>query len=177
MSGFKVGILSDPHREIELQNEAIEHLKASGAEYLLHLGDFVLEENLKSLKDSNLVYRAVFGNNDNHLSNLSATYNIYKEPYYLKIKDVKFKMMHLPYYLSSDSDIVLFGHTHKFHCEFKGSSLFLNPGEVCAREKPLSEHALLEVSEDKFVVKYFFKEPQQSSWQSREYNFQRQSSE
>ncbi len=173
MDSFKVGILSDPHTKTKLHKDAIWHLKEVGANYLLHLGDLVNEENLKLLESANIPYRAVFGNNDYSLYHLSNRYHIYKEPYYVKIKDTSFKMMHLPYYLTPDSDIVLFGHTHKFACEMRGNSLFLNPGEVCAREKPLSEHILLEVGNKSYKVIYYYKEPNQSKWQSKEFNFKR----
>jgi len=172
VKSFKVGILSDPHRKTKLHKEAILHLKEVGANYLLHLGDLVVEDNLKLLESASLPYRAVFGNNDSALKSLSG-YQIFAEPYYLKIKDITFKMMHLPYYLTPDSDVVLFGHTHQFACEFKNNTLYLNPGEVCAREKPISEHTLLEVDNKSFKVIYYYKEPNQSQWQSREFNFKR----
>ncbi len=167
------GILSDSHREVQLQKEAIEHLKSEGAQYLLHLGDFVVPENLENLANVKLPYAAVFGNNDRMLAPLSQSYKIAKEPYYLKIKDLNIKMMHLPYYLSPDSDIVLFGHLHKFSVEFKAGTLFLNPGEICARNKNLTECALIKANSNEFIVNYYFKETKATQWQNREYRFQR----
>jgi predicted phosphodiesterase len=57
--------------------------------------------------------------------------------------------------MTGDTEIVISGHTHIFACEFKNNTLFLNPGEVCAREKPLSECVMLEVTPKEFQVKYF----------------------
>lgn len=168
-----IGVLSDSHKQVKLQKEAIEHLKNEGAHYLLHLGDFELQENIESLAASKLPYAGVFGNNDRALMPLATHYKIAKEPYYLKIKELTIKMMHLPYYLSSDSDIVLFGHLHKFSAEFQAGTLFLNPGEVCARNKNLSECALIKADSNQFLVNYYFKEPNATIWQSREYSFQR----
>ena len=173
MSKITIGILSDSHRKTELQNEVINKLKQEGAKYLLHMGDICLEENLKALKEANLPYACVFGNNDLALRGLESSYKIEKEPYYLKIKDLKIKMMHLPYYLTPDSDIVLYGHTHQFSVEFKNNTLFLNPGEVCARNKNLSECAILEAQNDKFIVKYFYKEPKAKKWEERVFEFNR----
>ncbi len=171
MSSFKIGVLSDSHTKEELQKEAIKKLISEGANCLLHLGDFVLPSNLIALKEAGLPYASVYGNNDHQLIDMQNQYKIYKEPYYLKIKDTTIKMMHLPYYLSPDSNIVLFGHTHQFSVEFKNSTLFLNPGEVCAREKNLTECALIEVFKDRYLVKQLFKEPQASKWQSKIYKF------
>ena len=173
MSSFKIGVLSDTHKKSELQKEAINWLKREGAQYLLHLGDLEREENLKMLKDANLPYAAVFGNNDRALYSLAFKYKIAKEPYYLKIRDTTIKMMHLPYYLSADCDIVLFGHLHQFSAEFKSNTLFLNPGEVCARNKNLSECAIIEVGQEFFMVNYYYKEPNASSWSVKNYNFKR----
>ncbi len=171
MSIVKIGILSDTHRKIDLQEEAIEKLKAEGAQYLLHLGDLELEENLASLKNNGLPYAAVFGNNDTALRDLETEYKISQEPYYLKIKDIKIKMMHMPYYMSSDSDIVLFGHLHKFSVEYRNETLFLNPGEVCARNKNLTECVLLEVQNRNYIVNYFYKEPDAREWSRRVFEF------
>ena len=168
-----IGVLSDSHKQVALQKEAIEHLKNEGAHYLLHLGDFELQENIESLAASKLPYAGVFGNNDRALLPLAASYKIAKEPYYLKIKDLTIKMMHLPYYLSPDCNIVLFGHLHKFSVEYKAKTLFLNPGEVCARNKNLTECALIKADSNQFLVNYYFKEPNATSWQSKEYRFQR----
>lgn len=173
MSSFKLGILSDPHQKVDLQKQAIKALKTKGANYLLHLGDFCLEENLESLAKAGLPYAGVWGNNDAHLIPLGTSYNIKKEPYYVKVQDTTIKMMHLPYYLSPDSDIVLFGHLHKFSVEFQNSTLFLNPGEICARNKNLSECALIEVAPEFFMVEYLFREPDAMQWQIKRFQFKR----
>ena len=154
-----------------MQKEAIDKLRSEGAKYLLHLGDLELEENLKLLKDSNLPYAAVFGNNDIALKGLENIYKISFEPYYLKIKDLKIKMMHHPYYLTPDCDIVLYGHLHKFSVEFKNNTLFLNPGEVCARNKNLMECCLIKANSKEYIVDYFYKEPNAKKWQSKEFSF------
>jgi len=173
LSSFKIAVLSDTHKKSNLQEDAIKHLKELGANYLLHLGDLESEYNLAMLKNSNLPYASVFGNNDRVLYPLSNKYKISKEPYYLKIKDTTIKMMHLPYYLSADCDIVLFGHLHKFSVEFKEGTLFLNPGEICARNKNLTECAMIEVSSESFMVNYYFKEPNSLKWSVKNYNFKR----
>jgi len=171
LNSFKIGVLSDTHTKSDLQEVAINKLKSQGANYLLHLGDLQLPCNLEHLADANLPYAAVFGNNDYALSGMAKGFKIEKEPYYLKIKDTTIKMMHLPYYLSGDCDIVLYGHTHKFSVEFNSGSLFLNPGEVCAREKNLSECAIIEVNKSSYIVTHYYKEPNSSAWQSKEYKF------
>lgn len=164
---MKIGILSDSHKKVDLTKKAVEKLKKEGAQYLVHAGDLEIEENLKVLKDSGLTYISVFGNNDSNLIQYQNDYFIKKEPYYFKIKDIKFKLMHLPYYMTPDSDVVIYGHTHNFEEKMVKGRLFLNPGEVCARNKNLTECALLHIEQEQYTVKYFFKEPHMEDWNSK----------
>jgi len=152
---MKIGILSDTHRKTKRARYNIDLLKKHGAEFLIHAGDIVEPEVLELLKNSGLRYIAVFGNNDAHLAKFYKKYNLVQEPHYFKLANTKFKLMHLPFYMSADAEVIIYGHTHKFDCEFNHGTLFLNPGESCARNKNLSECALLEVTKSEFHVTYF----------------------
>lgn len=165
---LKIGVLSDSHTKTKLHKEAIEHLLSLGVEYLLHAGDIMLEEHLQVLEDTGLPYACVYGNNDTALISLHGKYNIFQEPYYFKIEDLKIKMMHMPYYMSADADLVVSGHTHVFDASLAKETLFINPGEVCAREKPLSECALVVVKNNAFEVRHYFRELNQEGWTKRE---------
>lgn len=171
---MKIGILSDSHTKSDYTYDVIEHLKEEGAQYLIHAGDLCIEKNLELLENSGLKYISVFGNNDNNLLGLSHKYFIKKEPYYFKIKDITFKLMHLPFYLTPDSDIVIFGHTHKFECYYNNKTLFINPGEVCAREKPLCECAILEINENEYIISYYFKDKYEKNFKKEEYKYERE---
>ncbi len=164
---MKIGILSDSHTKTELHKEAIAHLLSLGVEYLLHAGDIMLEEHLQMLEDTGLPYACVYGNNDTALIALHGQYNIFQEPHYLKIDDLKIKMMHFPYYMSADVDLVISGHTHIFEASLVKNTLFVNPGEVCAREKPLSECAVVIVKNNFFEVAHYFRKLNQSEWIKR----------
>jgi len=168
---MKIGILSDSHTKTKLHREAIEHLLSLGVDYLLHAGDIMLEEHLQMLEATNLPYACVYGNNDTALISLHGKYNIFQEPHYLKIDDLKIKMMHMPYYMSADADIVISGHTHIFEASMSKDTLFINPGEVCAREKPLSECAIIEVDNGELNVLHYFKQLGQTDWTKREIDF------
>ena len=170
---MKIGVLSDSHLKCDYTKDVIDLLKNEGCEYLIHAGDLCIEKNLELLKESELKYIAVFGNNDRNLFELSSNYNIKQEPYYFKIKDIKFKLMHLPYYLTSDADIVIFGHTHIFEKDYKNNTLFVNPGEVCAREKPLIECVQLEIKENEYIIRRYFKKINENLFQKEEYNYER----
>lgn len=170
---MKIGILSDSHFKSGYTKDVIDFLKRENSEYLVHAGDLCIEKNLELLKDSGLRYIAIFGNNDKNLLQISSKYNIKQEPYYFKIEDISFKLMHLPYYLNPDCDVVIFGHTHIFECEYKNKTLFLNPGEVCAREKPLIECLQLEINENEYIITRFFKNINEKLFQKEEYKYER----
>ncbi|MBP7741843.1 MAG: metallophosphoesterase family protein [Aliarcobacter sp.] len=170
---MKIGILSDSHLKSGYTKEVIDFLKEINSEYLIHAGDLCIEKNLQLLEESELKYIAVFGNNDRALHNLTSEYNIKQEPYYFQIKDIKFKLMHLPYYMTPDSQIVIFGHTHIFECEYKNKTLFINPGEVCAREKPLIECVQLEIKENEYIINRYFKNINEKNFKKEEYIYER----
>lgn len=170
---MKIGILSDSHLKSDYTKEVIDFLKSQNCEYLIHAGDLCIEKNLEHLENSGLKYIAVFGNNDRNLFELASKYNIKQEPYYFKIKEIKFKLMHLPYHLTPDADIVVFGHTHIFEKDYKNNTLFVNPGEVCAREKPLIECVQLEIKENEYIICRYFKKINENLFQKEEYNYER----
>lgn len=170
---MKIALLSDSHQKTTLTTQAIEMLKSKGAQYLVHAGDLEIKENLDILKNSGLTYVSVFGNNDYNLTKYSNNYNINQEPYYFKIKKVTFKLMHIPNYLTPDSDVVIFGHTHNFEQQYTNNTLFINPGEVCARNKNLTECVLLEIKEDKYIIEYNYKKPESTTWETKVYEYEK----
>lgn len=170
---MKIGILSDTHTKLKRASRALEMLLSEGAEFVIHAGDIGEVETLDMLKECGQKYVAVYGNNDAHLVQHHNSYNLVQEPHYFKLEDVRVKLMHLPFYMAPDSEIIIFGHTHEFSCEFLNGTLFLNPGESCARNKPLSECAMLEVDEKQFVVTYYTREKKADFKMAQEFTFQR----
>lgn len=162
---MKIGVLSDSHARVDLAEFCIKKLKAEGAKFLIHAGDIVKEDTLKLLKKSSLPYKAVLGNNDGNLTDVSDKYELFSEPYYFKIKKLSVKLMHHPYYLKPDADLIVYGHTHYFEGKRTKKAFYLNPGEVCGRKKNLCECALLETSKSAWTVKRFFTKLEKLKWE------------
>jgi len=154
---LKVGVISDTHNRVDLTQRVVEHLLDLEISYLIHAGD-IGQEVADYLATLPIKTVAVYGNTDTSLQNPGGSLILQKQPYYFKIGSVTFKLMHQPWFLSPDSDVVIYGHLHTFECK-KAKSLFLNPGEVCAREKPRSECALLDLAS--FAVEYHYYENNQ----------------
>ena len=170
---MKIGIISDTHSKFNKAKIALDMLLENGAEFIIHAGDIVEIETLELLKNCGKRHIAVYGNNDSHLVQYHSEYNLVKEPYYFKLANTNFKLMHLPFYMTPDTEVVLFGHTHQFEVEFNNGTLFLNSGEVCARNKPISECAMLEVTEDRFLVSYFQREKKEDIFEEKKFEYQR----
>lgn len=170
---MKIGIISDTHKKIKRAKIALDMLLDDGAEFIVHAGDIVEPDILDLLKDCGKKYVAVYGNNDSHLVQFHNEYNLVQEPHYFKIAQTKFKLMHLPYYMSPDADVVIFGHTHEFEADFKNNTLFLNPGEACARNKPFSECAMLEVDKKEFRVTYYSRPKKEENVKKQYFSYQR----
>lgn len=173
---MKIGIISDTHKKVKRASKALNMLLENGAEFIIHAGDIVEHEILELLKNSSKRYVAVYGNNDAHLVKHHDAYNLVQEPYYFKLADTNCKLMHLPFYMTPDAEIVISGHTHEFACEFINGTLFLNPGECCARNKPLSECAMLEISENTFLVTYYARKKKTEDFKVQEFMYKRISS-
>ena len=171
---MKIGILSDTHTKVELARDTLDVLLENGAEFIIHAGDIVEVEILEMLKNCGKRYVAVYGNNDAHLVEHHNKYNLVQEPHYFKLAETKFKLMHLPFYMAPDTEIVVFGHTHTFESDFKNGTLFLNPGEVCARSKPIAECAMLNIKEDKFKVTYYSKDKNADAFSKQKFSYERE---
>lgn len=174
---MKIGILSDTHSKIGRAKKVIDTLIDAGAEYLIHAGDICEVDVLQYMKETKLPYIAVYGNNDAHMVPHHRSYNLVQEPHIFKIGSHSFKLMHLPYYMSPDADFVIFGHTHTFECDYKNSTLFINPGEACARNKPISECVILDIQDDSYSVEAYSRPIKTKTWQKKCLRFEKDSHE
>ena len=170
---MKIAIFADIHQRVYLFENALEFLVKRGAEALIIAGDIVKKEALILAKSSALPTYAVFGNNDSALKRLADEFNINEEPYYFMLGGVSFKLSHHPFYMNPDADIIIFGHTHIQAVQKTDMTLFLNPGEICAREKHKSECMELEILKDKFIVRAFWSVPNSKIWKETLYEFNR----
>jgi len=170
---MKIGILSDTHSKVKKAKESLDILIENGAEFIVHAGDVCEYETLELLKNCGKRYVVVYGNNDAHLVTYHNDYNLVQEPYYFKLAETTFKLMHLPFYMTPDTEIVIFGHTHEFKSEFVKGTLFLNPGESCARNKPISECAMLEVKSKKLKVTHYTKAKDDKKFSTEKFTYER----
>jgi putative phosphoesterase len=170
---MKVGVIADTHKKVGRAKKGVDYLLNLGAEYIIHAGDIVKTEVLDYLEELDITYLAVYGNNDSHLFQYHDQYNLVQEPYYFKIRDTSFKLMHHPYFMTPDVDVVIYGHTHIFHSQISNGTLFLNPGEICARDFPVSKVTLLDIEPELFSVQSFERTLKTAEWQTKTFTYSR----
>lgn len=126
---MKIAVLSDTHNL--LRTEVMRIIGDSDA--VIHGGDInsqgVLDE-IKSVMKSNAQLFVVRGNNDKEWSeNLPTSLDF-------ELCGLKFFLTHNRKDIPQDikSDIIIFGHSHKYYEENIGGQVWLNPGS-CGRKR------------------------------------------
>ena len=123
---IKLGIISDTHGL--LREEVKERLK--DCTYIFHAGDVDRPEILDELRTMGFLY-VVRGNNDGYWAqNLRRSLNF-------SVGNVKFFMVHDrkdAAWELGDTQVVIFGHSHKYFCQEIDGRLWLNPGS-CGRSR------------------------------------------
>ena len=123
---IKMGIISDTHGL--LREEVKERLK--DCTYIFHAGDVDRPEILDELRTMGFLY-VVRGNNDGYWAqNLRRSLNF-------SVGNVKFFMVHDrkdAAWELGDTQVVIFGDSHKYFCQEIDGRLWLNPGS-CGRNR------------------------------------------
>ena len=142
----KIGVLSDTHGL--LRDEVVDILK--DCEAVIHSGDIDEPNVLNKLKEIAPVY-AVKGNADKG----AWAHNL---PYTLSflLFDIPLFIVHNKKQLTedlSDQKVIIYGHTHKYHEEYKNGRLWLNPG-CCGHRKPGQPItlAIIEISDNSDIT-------------------------
>ena len=123
---IKMGNISDTHGL--LREEVKERWK--DCTYIFHAGDVDRPEILDELRTMGFLY-VVRGNNDGYWAqNLRRSLNF-------SVGNVKFFMVHDrkdAAWELGDTQVVIFGHSHKYFCQEIDGRLWLNPGS-CGRSR------------------------------------------
>lgn len=122
---MKIGILSDTHGL--LRPRVVEYLKT--ADVILHAGDINKPDIVEQLRQDAPLY-VVRGNNDKEWA------KALPHDLTVTLDGVRFYMVHNKKESTpdlADTDVVVFGHSHKYLQEEKDGILWLNPGSCGPR--------------------------------------------
>lgn len=124
---YKLGVISDTHGL--LRPTVVDLL--SGCDYIVHAGDIDKPAVLGALEAVAPVV-AVKGNND-----YGAWADVLEEQVHFTVGGVQILLIHNKGYLPASipqTDVVIFGHSHRYYCETRDGILWLNPGS-CGRQR------------------------------------------
>ncbi len=134
----KLAVLADTHDHLDRIALAIALVQRSGAEGLLHLGDFVAPFALKAILKFNGPLYAIYGNNDGEKKGLKKLFPELRDgPCVFELGGRKLGVAHsveeIPAEYRGACDAVMYGHSHtRVHIPKSGAQpLELNPGEGC----------------------------------------------
>jgi putative phosphoesterase len=142
---IKIGVISDTHDHRDNILYFVNKFISEKVSTVFHCGDYVapfVKNWFQGLKDANIPFYGVFGNNDGEREGLKV---ILGEVCNLKFdffeKELFGKKITMFHHLSpsmvealaksGNYDIILKGHTHQRQNEKIGKTLILNPGEGC----------------------------------------------
>lgn len=143
---MQVAIMSDSHDNIWNMRKAVEIVKNSNAELLIHCGDFIAPFMLKELDDAGIPVHGVFGNNDGDqftLTRMAAVTlnNITLHGLSGQVDAAGFSIGFTHYaelgaglVSAGQCQLVCFGHTHVHDIKKDAGVTLLNPGEVMGKE-------------------------------------------
>ncbi len=124
-----VGVLADSHDNVPALEEALERLKAGGAEAVVHAGDIIAPFSAKVLAGCGLPVRAVYGNNDGEKAGLAKILDVEEPPRVVELGGRQILLAHdidrVPEAEKARADVVVVGHTHEAYF----TPPVLNPGE------------------------------------------------
>ncbi len=133
---MRVALMTDSHDNLAKLHEAVQWCNGNQIDYVLHAGDLVAPFVNKALKNLNVPFTLVFGNNDGERIGLKNMFKdrIFDPPYELTLDGKKVVMLHDPIVLdaliqSNRYDLILYGHTHDIDIR-KQKPLVVNPGEL-----------------------------------------------
>lgn len=131
-----LGIISDSHDNLSKIKKAVRLFNKKKVELVLHLGDFVAPFSVAVLKELICPWQGVFGNNDGEKEGLLkiSEGKIKNPPLRIELNKKIITLVHDINTINineENSDIILFGHTHRTQIEKKNSFLLFNPGECC----------------------------------------------
>ena len=137
---MKIGVMSDSHDRMTMIRYAVAIFKERGVEYIIHAGDFISPITFNYMKDIDVPFVGVYGNNDGEKFFLKKRFQeigeLHERSFIGEIAGLKFIVLHEDDLVdslakSADYDVIIYGHTHKIDVRKVGKTLVLNPGEVC----------------------------------------------
>lgn len=139
-----IGIMSDTHDNMPLIEGAVGRINEEGADLVLHAGDFVSPFVIPALAELDAPLIGVFGNNDGDrpllIRRCGEVEGIEIRGIFARIEADGLVIgvlhgdepaLHRSLVEGCGFDVIVSGHTHAASIGHHGSTITINPGEVC----------------------------------------------
>ena len=131
---MKIGIIADSHDDVSATRQATRIMKERDCGFLLHAGDLCSPFIARIIKESGIDHATVFGNNDGDRVALAGMIDITPAPRQITLDGLNILIFHEPFINDCIDpvyvDLLIYGHTHIKHEQWKGNMLVLNPGAL-----------------------------------------------
>ncbi len=147
---MRIAVMSESHDHIWNIRKALEQIRRTNVQMIIHCGDFIAPFMLKELDNAGIPVHGVFGNNDGDqhlLTKLALTelsnITLHGVVGAVDARGFKIGFTHLAEIgeglaYSSRYQMVCYGHTHKYVQKKIDQTILLNPGEIMGKDGPAS---------------------------------------
>ena len=149
---MRMGIIADTHDNLPKIKKAVRFLNRKKVDCLLHAGDYIAPFAARSLLEGlSCDFYGVFGNNDGERDGLNRVSQGKIKPGPLRVT-LDGRGIVLVHDLNSinlaaeESQVVIFGHTHKPEIRRKDSLILINPGECAGWLSNRSSIAIIDLN-------------------------------
>ena len=153
---MRLGLISDTHDNVPMIKEAIRCLNGFDVSLVLHAGDYISPFTAKPYSELKAKMIGVLGNNCAEREKLREVYAAVGKEIVGNFAEIeagnrRIALLHghedalLRSLLAHGHyDVVVHGHDHKAKVERRGSTLIVNPGEVCGYVSGRSSFGILD---------------------------------
>ncbi|OGD58042.1 hypothetical protein A3K78_00255 [Candidatus Bathyarchaeota archaeon RBG_13_52_12] len=153
---MRLGLISDTHDNVPMIKEAIRRLNGLDASLVLHAGDYISPFTAKPYSELKAKMIGVLGNNCAERERLREVYAAVGKEIVGNFAEVEVAGRRIALLHGHEDallrslithgcyDVVVHGHDHKVKVEKRGSTLVVNPGEVCGYVSGRSSFGILD---------------------------------
>jgi putative phosphoesterase len=153
---MRLGLISDTHDNVPMIKEAIRRLNGLDASLVLHAGDYISPFTATPYPELKAKMIGVLGNNCAERERLREVYAAVGKEIVGNFAEVEVGGRRIALLHGHEDallrslithgcyDVVVHGHDHKVKVEKRGSTLVVNPGEVCGYVSGRSSFGILD---------------------------------
>jgi hypothetical protein len=154
---MKIGVVSDTHNNLKNIEIIINLFNDKKVPIVVHTGDIANANSLEQFSKLNSKLIGVYGNNDRVESGLKKValknnFHFQEPPRKLSLHNREIAIFHEPENIeqflldNKKTNVVLYGHTHRYENAARNGVLFFNPGESAGMQKGSNAIGILDLN-------------------------------